>query len=236
MIEVDLHTHSHFSLCGMHTILEIISHARSLGMKGVAITDHGPTLGGRFCGPFFDRFMSPYPDITVYKGMECNVLDENGTIDLPENSSRMMHIILLGLHYNLPQNLGRETYTKMLLTAIDKNPQVDMITHPNEPGYPLDFDRIASHAAVKGIALELNVSRNLYGRSTVEDTIALLDACRRAGCFIAVCSDMHAIHELGNDEPVKGIIESAGFPQDLIVNRTAETTQSFLHKRAPFKS
>ena len=47
MLEIDLHVHSIFSHCGLHTVLELINQARATGMKGLAITDHGLTMGGR---------------------------------------------------------------------------------------------------------------------------------------------------------------------------------------------
>ena len=63
MIEVDLHSHTHFSNCGLHSCLEMLEAARAKGMKGLAITDHGLSLGGRLNSIFFERLKDPVPGI-----------------------------------------------------------------------------------------------------------------------------------------------------------------------------
>ena len=47
MLDVDFHIHSLFSNCGLHTYLELLTKAKELGLKAIAITDHGPRLNGR---------------------------------------------------------------------------------------------------------------------------------------------------------------------------------------------
>ena len=41
MLEVDFHSHSLFSGCGLHTIIEMLTYAKTVGLKALAITDHG---------------------------------------------------------------------------------------------------------------------------------------------------------------------------------------------------
>ena len=231
MLQIDLHVHTLFSLCGIHTVMELLERARMLGMKGLAITDHGLTIGGRLNSPFFERFQSPYPDIKVLKGIECNILDEKGTIDLPPNFVQWIDVVLAGIHPNIEKGLGRERYTDMVIAAIEKNPSIDIISHPNDPAYPVDYLKLARSAKNKGVALELNNSKILYKRSSVEDTISLIEACRDMGCSMAVCSDTHAILELGRDDSVMPLLVKANFPEELLVTRTAETTLAFIDSR-----
>ncbi len=231
MLEFDLHVHTIFSECGIHTVLELIERARFLGMKGLAITDHGLTLGGRLNNPFFERFKSPYPEVNVLKGIECNLVDEKGTIDIPPKHLPFIEVVLLGIHPNTPKGMSSEKYTDMLVAAIHKNPCIDIITHPNDPSYPVNYGRLAEEAKKAGVALELNNSKILYSRSSVETTIELVETCRDTGCRMAVCSDTHAILELGTDEAVKPILEAASFPEDLIVNRNADRALQFVNGR-----
>ena len=118
---------------------------------------------------------------------------------------------------------------------MDENPFVDIISHPNDPQFPLDYDKLAIKAAQKGIALELNNSKILYKRSMVGDTLELILACKRAGCRMAVNSDTHAIQELGRDEAVRPLLADACFPEELIVNRDADTAAEFLEERRGLK-
>jgi putative hydrolase len=211
--------------------LELLERAKSIGMKGFAVTDHGLTMGGRLNNPFFERFKSPCPDVKILKGVECNLLDESGTIDVPRIYMPFIDIVLLGIHPNTEKGLGREKYTDMLVEAIHKNPCVDIITHPNDPHYPLDYRRLAREAKSRGVALELNNSKILYARSEAGEARSLIKACLEEGCSIAVNSDTHAIHELGADESVRPLLAAADFPEELIVNRSEESALEFVESR-----
>jgi putative hydrolase len=237
MLTVDLHVHSLFSSCGLHTILELLDQGRRTGLAAMAITDHGLAVGnGRLTSVFFERFKCPYNDIVLYKGIELNLLDDKGNIDIVWQFMPFIDILLLGVHPNLPPHGSREQYTTMLCAAIDKNPYIDIITHPNDPAYPLDYLRLAQKAKEYGIALELNNSKILYNRGTVEDTLELVAACKQAGCLVAVNSDTHALHELGRDEAVRPILDRARFPADRIVNRDLESAAAFIAGRRGLKS
>jgi len=231
MLEVDLHTHTLFSTCGMHTVLELLTRAKEIGLKGIAITDHGPALGGRLKGTFFNRFKSPFPEVVVYKGVECNILEKKGEIDFPKSFLPYLDVVLLGIHLNIPKGLSVDEYTDMLISAIENNPGIDIITHPNEMLFPVDYSRLCHCAADRGIAIELNNSRSLYKRSTNENVIALLEQCIKSHCRVAVASDAHAILELGCDESVSPLLEKTGFPTDLLVTKDAQSVEAFLRER-----
>ncbi len=143
MLAVDLHCHTLFSKCGIHTHMELLTRAKELGLKGLAITDHGPVLEPSTPGPFWDRLNNPLDGIKMFKGMECNVLDEEGNIDLPEEKLKYMDIVLLGLHPNLTPSNDKFKNTNMLIKAMEKNKAINVITHPNDKHYPVNFYRLA---------------------------------------------------------------------------------------------
>lgn len=236
MLEADLHVHSLFSGCGLHSFLELLGRGRQAGLKAMAITDHGLAVGGgRLNSVFFERFTSPFPDITLYKGIELNVLGDRGRVDLPWEYLPCVDILLLGLHHNLPAHQTREFYTDLTMAAMEHHPFIDIITHPNDPAYPLDYRLVAKKAKGLGMALELNNSKLLYNRSTVESAVELIDACLEVGCPMAVNSDTHALLELGGDESVRPLLEKAGFPESLIVNRDAGAAAAFIDGRRGVK-
>ena len=103
MLSVDLHVHSLFSSCGLHTLLELLEGGRRAGLAAMAITDHGLAVGnGRLTSVFFERFKCPYDDIVLYKGIELNILDDTGAVDIVWQFMPFIDIILLGVHPNLP--------------------------------------------------------------------------------------------------------------------------------------
>ncbi|MBN2189344.1 MAG: PHP domain-containing protein [Chitinispirillaceae bacterium] len=235
MLMCDLHVHSLFSACGLHTFLELIEHGRRIGLKAMAITDHGRAVGGHLTTVFFERFRPPGDDIRLYKGIEHNILDESGTIDVEWPIMPFVDILIFGVHPNLKPGRSRRYYSDMVLAAMDRNPFVDILSHPNDPLYPLDYKIVAKKAKETGMALELNNSKILYKRSTPGDALDLIHACKEAGCFMAVNSDTHALHELGRDDEVRPLLEKAGFPAEFIVNRTLESTEKFIEGRRGLK-
>jgi putative hydrolase len=101
--------------------------------------------------------------------------------------------------------------------------------------YPLDYAIVAKKAKKAGMALELNNSKVLYARSTAEDALELVYACKEAGCLMAVNSDTHALQELGRDEAVRPLLEKAKFPEELIINRNPEAAEKFIEGRRGLK-
>jgi putative hydrolase len=235
VLHADLHVHSLFSACGLHTFLELLEHGRRIGLRAMAITDHGRGVGGHLTSVFFERFQPPWDDIKLFKGIELNILDEKGTVDVEWQVMPFADILLLGVHPNLAPNRSKKHYTDMVLAALEQNPFIDILSHPNDPMYPLDYGILAKRARETGMALELNNSKILYKRSTVEEALALVCACKEAGCAMAVNSDTHALLELGRDDEVRPLLAQAKFPEELIVNRTVETTERFIEGRRGLK-
>jgi len=228
MIEVDLHSHSLFSSCGVHTIVEMLESGKALGMKALAITDHGVTLGGRLNSVFFNRLKEPVPGIRLLKGIECNLLEEPGRIDCPREWLPNMDVVLLGIHPNTDTGLGKLRYTQMLLQAMERNQYVDIIAHLNCPPYEVDFESIVNGAMNYEMAIEINNSKSKPGVARPEKTRELITVCKKLECPIVISSDAHTIEEVGQDSMVRPFLEEARFPMELIVNRDAETAFRFV--------
>jgi putative hydrolase len=235
MLTVDLHSHTLFSKCGMFTYMDLLTRAKELGVEMLAITDHGSGVGGSIPGTFFERMGQPLSEVTLLKGVECNVLDGTGRIDLPQTRHEWIDIVLLGLHKNLPVKMSRSTCTNFLVHAIEKNPIIDIITHPNDPNFPVDWNTLAELAVEKGVALELNNSKIRYRRATIDDTVAMLESFASAGALLTINSDTHALNELGDDSDVRPLVEMVGYPNELIVNRSVHATKEFLEQRRLLK-
>jgi putative hydrolase len=213
----------------------MLSRARDLGMEALAITDHGPTLKGRVSTTFYDRLHEPVPGIRLLKGMECNLTDTDGTIDMTNRALPWCDVVLLGVHPNTSLKLGSAAWTDMLVRAMDRYPYLDIITHPNSDEYPLELDRLAREAAARGVALELNNSKTHFRRVDDAVTIELIGSCAKHGCTMAVCSDAHALNEIGDDSAVAPLLQQVGFPQELIVNATAEGAFAWVDGRRSTK-
>lgn len=231
MISVDLHSHSSFSYCGLHTFIEMLNYAKNLGMKALAITDHGPALKGRLTSLFFQRLIDPVPGIRMLKGVESNLLDGPGEIDCPKEYLADMDIVLLGFHPNTPLGQTRSQYTEMLIRVMEKNPCIDIISHPNSQEYEIHFNEVVRTAKKLDIAIEINNSKTMLRVVPDERTRELLETCKKVRCPVVISSDAHAIHEIGQDSSVLPLLKEVAFPQELIMNRNAESAFSYLDIR-----
>jgi putative hydrolase len=235
MLSIDLHSHSLFSSCGLHTCIEMLNHAKKQGMAALAITDHGLSLGGRLNSNFYERLKDPVPGIRLLKGVECNLLEEQGAIDCPKQFLPYMDIVLLGIHHNIQKGLGKAVYTEMLLRAIQENSFLDVLAHLNVAHYDVDFESVVRAAMDRGILIELNNSKCLPRRSSPEVIQQLIMTCKKLMCPVIVSSDAHAINEIGQDGMIRPILKNLDFPQELILNRDPESVYAFIESRRKHK-
>ncbi|MBN2496598.1 MAG: PHP domain-containing protein [Deltaproteobacteria bacterium] len=236
MNEIDLHVHTSASRCGLHSLLEVLAHARGLGMRCVAITDHDdePAAAVRVLSY---RFPREWEGLRVLAGIELGIRD-GGRIRIPHPVKlRDLDICLAGFHANSRErnDLEAEELTDELEYALAHYPFIDVISHPTIRGFALEPERTARLAARHGAALEVNNCSLRYGKEEPERVLALLDAARRHGCLVAIDSDAHTVAELGGDEKARPLVEQAGIPAERIVNRSLEAVVEFVEARRRFK-
>jgi putative hydrolase len=235
MIPVDLHSHSLFSGCGVHTVVELLTRARERGLAALAVTDHGPALGGRLNSVFFERLHEPVAGIRLLKGVESNLGPHPGTTDFPPAHLRHCDVALVGIHANTPRGLAPEQYTDLLLSALEANPFLDIVTHANSAEYPVAIGSLARGVRDLGRALELNNSKVALGQVDDSVTEALIKACMGEGCPVVVSSDAHTLDEVGSDEAIRAVMSRLAFPEALVLNRTPEDAFTFIESRRPSK-
>lgn len=231
MLSVDFHSHTFFSGCGIHSHVEMLTRARDLGMKGLAITDHGRECGGRIASPYFDRLTNPVPGIRMLKGIEANFLGLEGDIDVPAHALPHLELVLAGFHGNTPLDLGAEAYTRTLLAALERNPCIDMLSHLHPSLHAVDLTRVVRAAEARGILIELNNSKLMLDRADPEAVRELVRTCKAEGCRMAIGSDAHALNEIGCDENARDLFAQEAFPEHLWVNETAEKAFAFVAER-----
>ncbi|MBI9105041.1 MAG: PHP domain-containing protein [Spirochaetales bacterium] len=235
MFEVELHSHTLFSKCGLHTIIEMLNAGKEAGLKALAITDHGPAVQGHQASPFFHRLGNPVPGIHLLKGVECNVVEESGEVDIAKKFVPYSDVLLVGLHTNLPSTLDKKTATAHLINSLAKNPWLDIVSHPLNFDFEIDFHLLAKEARRMGRALEFNASKLQQGKVSVEDTRNFIRICKEEGCLTAVNTDAHVTHELGRTSEMEELLLLEDFPFDRIVNRTFESTMAWLDERRQHK-
>ena len=143
MLKLLLDTHCHTISSGhaYSTIKEIAEEAADMGLKLIAMTDHGPDMQG---GPDLFHFgnMRVIPEyikgVRVLKGVEANIMDFEGRLDVPEKYLKKLDIVIASLHEACIDSGTVEENTRALIGAMS-NPFVDIIAHPGNPYYPVDI-------------------------------------------------------------------------------------------------
>lgn len=232
-LAADLHCHTIASGHAYSTLQECVQEAKNKGLEVLAITDHGISV---IDAPKILYFINlrVVPEeiygVRVIKGIEANIIDFEGTLDMPEKILQRMELVIAGLH-NLCTEAGTVSEnTRAVINAI-MNPFVDIIAHPDNPYYTVDYDEIAAAAAEYGKALELNNSSPIARKGCEENTIRVAEKAKKYKTKLSCGSDAHISFDVGNFSIVEKIIEDLQIPEELIINTSKERVLSFLNSR-----
>lgn len=231
-IVADMHIHSVASGHAYSTVNEIASAAAKRGLKAFALTDHGPALPG---GPHLYhfaamRFIPPeISGVRIFTGIEANILDEDGTIDLPDMYLARLDFVMAGLHETCGfDDRGVTANTAAVIRAM-ANPTVRAISHPGNPLFPLDLEKVVEASATTGTALEINNSSFSISRKGSRpncEALARLIACY--GGPVVVGSDAHIAQGVGMFDDAVQVLQAAGIREEQVVNSSMERLLAFL--------
>jgi putative hydrolase len=231
-IVADMHTHTISSGHAYSTVNELAAEAARKGLLAIAITDHGPALPG---SPHIYHFgaMRFIPGmicgVRILRGVEANILDARGTLDLPEPYLEKLDFVMAGLHEGCGFD-GEEsaTYTEAVINAMG-NPRVRAISHPGNPLFPLDYQAVVAAALRTGTALEMNNSSFSISRmGSRPNCEAVAELIARHGAPVMIGSDAHIAQMVGVFDDAVAALEQAGIPASQVVNSSLDGLLRFL--------
>lgn len=234
MIDIlDLHTHTIASGHAYNTLYEMIEAASLKGLQLFGSTDHAPSMPGA-CHPFYFINFKAIPrqvhGVTVLMGSELNILDYDGTIDLSEKYLKGLDYTIASIHDVCYDSGTLSQNTSAYLGAL-KNPYVNIIGHPDDSRFPVDYDTLAAAAANHHKLIEVNSSslNPLCPRVNARENYSkLLEYCRHYHTHIVINSDAHVEADVGNHVRAHQLLDELDFPEDLIVNTSIEKLAAFL--------
>ncbi len=229
--QVDLHVHTVASGHAFSTIEEITRAAAYKGLTGVGMTDHGPSMPA---APHQYHFMGLrfIPEILggirVFKGIEANILN-NGEIDLAEEFLQCLDVVLAGFHADCGYTgTTSEHHTTTMMKAME-NPLIQIISHPGNPEFPIDHLAVVKQAVATGTALEINNSSFSKARcGSAPNCIEIARLCAEHGAMVAIGSDAHIAHGVGDFAAALSVVQQAGIFPANVVNLTLASTLRFL--------
>lgn len=233
----DMHTHSiasgHGTSC---TITDMAKAASRKGVKLLGITDHGPaTLAAGTTSYFRSLTYSPRKrfHVELLYGIELNILDVNGKIDLEQELLEKLDYAIASMHSQNFRPASKEENTKAFLNVM-KNPMVKILGHIDNPQYPMDYNAIAKAAKENGVLLEINeASLTPYGYrgDTCGNCAEILRCCRKYLVPIVLSSDSHGAGHIGDFTYAADFVHQAMFPEALILNNQIPRLKMILGMR-----
>lgn len=220
---IDLHCHTNFGGHAYSTVKENIDAANSIGLKYLGISEHGIKMPG---GPheFFFHNLKVIPrqvgEVKILRGMEANILDFDGSLDLDDDTARKLDYAIASLHNPCIAPGTKEENTRALLNAMD-NQKVKIIGHPDDSRYEIDYDLIVKKASEKNILLEVNNSSlnpNSSRKGADKNYIEMFKYCKKYNARVIFGSDSHICYSIGKFENCEKLIKEVGFPEELVIN------------------
>jgi len=239
ILTADYHTHTPYSH-GKNTVLENATAAKKLGLKQIAITDHG------FNHLLFGLKRKRLPDlraeiveaekltgVKVLMGMESNLISVDGDTDMKAEDLDKFDIYLCGIHEVLKYKSFSDTYNIMLANytaykfgkkpsakIIDKttkayvnairNNPIDILTHINYKCC-CDLEEVASVCAECGTYIEINTKKR---HVSLEE----LNLMAEAGARFVIDSDAHSADRVGDTKIAEELLNNSSFPMEKIDN------------------
>lgn len=236
----DYHTHTPYSH-GKNTIEENAAKAKEIGLKQIAITDHG------FSHIMFGLRRRKVKDyvreckeaaakygIDVFVGMESNIRGEAGLADLKPSDYENFDVYLCGNHififydhtvdtwlYGLGNVASRKILHHASKKLIKRNTNayinaikknpIDAITHINYL-CPSNTLEVAKCAADYGTYIELNAKKT---HITDDD---LNEIVQKTAVRFIIDSDAHSVDRIGDTKLVEEQLQRVQFPMDRIDN------------------
>lgn len=224
----DLHTHTLHSH-GAGSVKDNVEAAISLGLKRIAITDHGPghvSYGVRDMEKYFDAIdevKREYGDkIEILSGVELNLSSLDGRCEDISAFEDKLDIRLMGYHrFTAVKGLGSTCYyyltkrknivknTDAVIEALYKN-RLDILTHP---GYalPIDIKEVAVACRDNNTLFEINEK---HSELTPED----IRIAAEQGARFIISSDAHHPANIGKADKAIGKFLLSGLPLELVEN------------------
>ena len=232
---LDTHTHSLASGHSYSTIREMAHMAAEKGLELLGITEHGPRMPGT-CHDFYFTNLKVVSrkmcGIELLLGVELNILDFEGHVDLNDFLLDQMDIAIASMHLPCIKPGTREENTRAYLNAM-KHPNISIIGHPDDSRFPVDYDTLAAAAFENHTLLEVNASSlhpNSVRGNAKEKYVTLLERCKHYKTNIILNSDAHVEADVGNHIRAWDLIEEVNFPKELIVNDSIDKLLPFIPK------
>lgn len=231
--ELDIHTHTIASGHAYSTITEMIAAAQKKGLNLLGISEHAINMPGT-CHLFYFHNMKVvnrhYENLELLLGSEVNIIGYNGELDLDEETLCCLDYGIASLHIPCIHPGTKEENTNAIIGAM-KNPHINIIGHPDDSRFPIDYEKMVLAAKEHHVLIEINNSSlnpKGFRANSKENDLTILKLCKKHEVPVCLGSDAHVDSDVGNTCFIEPLLEEINFPKNLIINYSAERFKEFI--------
>lgn len=201
--------------------------ANALGLKEIAITDHGFR---HICGTSKQKLkkarqiideINTWSTTKVLLGIEADIISEDGTIDVDNETLTMIDILVVGYHKMIKTDFAgyfgkvektkeaKDRCTRAFLNAINRYP-VNIISHLDSV-LTTDLYEIGVACRERGTLIEINNRHTNWNQDQIDELLA-------SGCLFTLSSDAHRREDVGVVDKAFEIVKKYDIPSEYIVN------------------
>ena len=141
-----------------------------------------------------------------------------------------LDIIIASLHTPCMTPGSRQENTDAYLNAM-KNPCINIIGHPDDGRYEVDYEALVQGAKEYGKILELNnhsMDLDCSRENAIENDTVMLNYCKKYQVPIVMDSDAHFDLLIGEFDMARELLTKLDFPEELVLNRSAAEVKKYL--------
>lgn len=221
--KTDLHTHTCASGHGTNdTITDLAREAAARMMEVLGVSDHGPASPGS-AGLSYFRSLSLCErsrfGVTLRYGAEANILDEDGSLDIPDDILRTLDYCIISMHRPIYTPGSAAQNTRAYIRAM-RHPNVRVIGHCDDSRFPVDYRELIAAALSQGVTPELNnvsLLPDSYRRDCRQNASKMLLMCEALSCPVLLTSDSHGRRHIGDVAEALALVKELSFPARLIL-------------------
>ena len=230
----DTHCHTSASTHAFSTLMENVNRAAEIGLKVLAITDHGPKNEDAPHPWYFGSLPHCVPrelgGITVLRGVEANIMDHEGTLDLDREALGKLDWVIASYHScNCPAGTLRQHTNAYLKIA--QTPEVDVIGHSGSPDYVYDYEAGIRAFREYGKLVEINQNSFRVRKQSLKNCAEIARLCKKYRVPVVVNSDAHFCLQIGMMDDALQMLQEIDFPEELILNADLDRFRDYLSRK-----
>ncbi|MDO4289476.1 MAG: phosphatase [Eubacterium sp.] len=227
---LDGHVHTLACNHAYNTLLELVAAAASRNLEMLCLTEHGPELPGAPLDLFFSNYKVIPPvinNVKILKGIESNIMDADGTVDIPKRALGSLEIRSASLHQPCFAPHSKAENTSAVLGAMN-NPEVDFICHLGNPAYELDYEAVLQEAKKTGTLIEINNGSFFVRQGSKPNCIGIAKRCKELEIPVILGTDTHFCTDVGLFPYADKTLDVVDFPDELIINLDTKRLTDYL--------